>query len=105
MIREVADRDSMVGHDLMSACIFRDQTVRVRFYPDLRGPRVPLAFTPWVIAPGLLQPPQVVHGSWVGHSLTTGPFRIIFDEVPAPLPLPVPHTRWGLSGQARRTFP
>ena len=72
-----------IGSDIMSIHIPPPgaATVRVRFVPFLGRPaRIQdvdqaVAFTPWIVGPGLLSPPQIIMGS---QTLQLGGWRIEF---------------------------
>jgi len=80
-IRRAADRDPQVGRNLVSIMTLRNQRSRVRYLPDPLGPSPDFAYTPWIIGPSVVMPPQKWQGEAV-QSLVAGSFEVRFDGVP-----------------------
>lgn len=98
-IRDLAQRDQSVGKSCMSILINRNQEIRIRFLPDPETDDQVAAFTPWVLGPRIIAPPQILQG-WL-PTLHSGPFQVTFDRFPQ-----LPPARFGSSStQARRPSP
>jgi hypothetical protein len=98
-IRAVADDNDAVGKDCMSILMVRQGIFRVRFLPNLDADLdKKAAYTPWVIAPGVMWPPSVLYGGL--PILDAPPYQVTFERVP---PLP-PSSQVGAYGQPRRPF-
>lgn len=97
-----SERTPVVGADLMSLVIRRDQLCRVRY---IRNPKDnatnSAAYSPWIIGPGIIVPPQVIRGGGFTQSVHAGRFIVAFDQQP-PLPAVGHHSS---SGQRRKQFP
>jgi hypothetical protein len=97
-VRDVAKRDRTVGPHCMSVILPPPpaRIVRTRYLPvtegraviedEQRRVEVPAAFSPWVIAPGVIARPSIIVGS--GHEMAADAFgdafRIVIEapEVP-----------------------
>ncbi len=96
----VRQQDSdLVGSDCMSVVLSRDGGVRVRFLPDPENDSGREAYTPWIVAPGVVAPPMELTGA--PPHLVAGPYRVDFERIP-PLDGSPPFTA---SSQPRRSFP
>ena len=84
-LRTVSSRDSGVGADCISVVMspYGDDA-RVRFLPDPGNDQGQVAYTPWIIGPGAIVPPQVMWGS-ASPRLQLAALPVVFDRVP-PLP-------------------
>ena len=88
-----------VGRDCMSAVLSREGHIRVRFLPDpLNDPGLS-AYTPWIVAPGVVWPPSVLSGGL--PEIVAGGYRVVFDRLPAL----TPSSQLNTSSQPRRRFP
>jgi hypothetical protein len=89
-IREVSTRIPQVGPHCMSIVIHPPSTgrVRVRYLPTSQAAadistasgvrRVAVAFSPWILAPGMTMPPSVISGSgWEAHP--AGPYTFALE--------------------------
>lgn len=94
-------RPDTIGRDLMSIAIGRFQECRVRFIRDTDAPPTNRAYTPWILGQGWVQPPQVLEGGGVKHTVQIGSVSIVMDQIPE-----LAKTgSWGLTGQLPKSFP
>lgn len=104
-IRTVSSRHSGVGADCISVVMspFGEPDghhVRVRFLPDPGNDQAQVAYTPWLIGPGAIVPPQVMWGS-ASPRLRIAALPVFFERVP-PLARP---GGLGTFGQPRKQPP
>jgi hypothetical protein len=88
-IRSVANRCNAVGGDCMSVAIYRREgplEARVRFIPEhahtaifAPGESSPIAYSPWIIGPGVAAAPALLIGS---SQVRSGPITI-YREAPS----------------------
>jgi hypothetical protein len=88
---------SVVGPNCMSIALSAQRDVRIRFLPAPTHAVSAISFTPWIVAPRLLQPPQELGGTG-GWQLHHRPYSIQIDRQP---PLP-PSPRITMRGQRRK---
>lgn len=114
-IRAVATRPAVtrVGADCMSVLIVNNRQfpwVRIRFRPQLmyRHPlkittnqvELPAAFTPWILAQGVIQQPNVIFGGTFEQSYRD--IRVVFEAPPLP---PNPFLLRGMFSYKRKGDP
>jgi hypothetical protein len=102
-IRTVSKRgDGLVGADCMSIVISRnaDLRVRVRFLPAPEKDSGQDAYTPWVVAPGMLTPRSGFYG--LPPQMSAGGYIVEFSRLP-------PFGPWrgeaGMHGQPQKPYP
>ena len=88
-IRRIADEDPTVGKDLMAVQIkSRDPHVQIRYLPftSEASPShegLPLAYTPWIIAPPSVHGPALSNGGWTTRHLSWSVVGLPTQEGPA----------------------
>jgi hypothetical protein len=80
-IRSVSSRDPGVGADCICVVMSPDSDIRVRFLPDPTNDQGQVAYTPWIIGPGAIVPPQVMWGA-ASPRLQLGALPVLFDRIP-----------------------
>jgi hypothetical protein len=98
-LRSVHANDRTVGADCVSIVLSRYGDVRVRFLPEPGSDRGLSAYTPWIVAPGMVIPPSVLAGNL--PSVNAGGYTVEFDRVPAL----APSDRLEMYGQRRKSPP
>lgn len=71
---------SLVGPHCVSVMTTPGGYARVRFLPEPTQDDALAAYTPWVIGPGIMQPPQIMTGG-LPH-IRTGGYHIDFERLP-----------------------
>jgi hypothetical protein len=112
-IRRVASRSTVVGHECMSILLpppHSSHPVRVRYIPMMPAKagfriggsirEISIAFSPWIIGPGIISAPAILSG---GRSdIDLGQFRV---SIEAPSIDPREHNIHILRGQERPSWP
>jgi hypothetical protein len=82
-----------VGADSMSVILGPYRDARVTFFPDPHHDTALLtAFSPWIVGPGIMHPPQEIRGS-ANITLHAGPHEVEFRRIPPTPPTNITEMR------------